>query len=337
MNSISVVIPLFNKRETIKRTINSVLFQTHNPLEIIVVNDGSNDDSPSVVQTFESPLIKIIHQKNSGVSAARNKGIREAKGELIAFLDADDIWKPEYLKTILKLRQKFPNAGAYATSYERVSNAGNFVLKVKNKKLPAPPWEGIIKNYFDINSSMPILCTDTMVVPKIIFERIGGFLENIHRGEDREMWVRIALDYNIAYSHYVGASYFRSFNSNTKVDTKYQYHSDASINTLNRAIDEGDLNNNLLPSIINYIDFLRINDARRAYVAHNDFKKAIELLWEVKPKTYKIFLLKFVWLSCFLMPVRVFVFVHKIKNNLRSLVSKKFFVKTTTISHYDKK
>jgi len=89
----SVVIPLYNKERSVKNTIESVLNQTFQDFEVIVVNDGSTDNSLEVVKSFNDERIRIINQKNSGVSSARNRGIKEAKYEWIAFLDADDLWE----------------------------------------------------------------------------------------------------------------------------------------------------------------------------------------------------------------------------------------------------
>ena len=105
---ISVVIPLYNKRTSVIRALNSVLSQTIQPEEIIVVNDGSTDGSEQLVNELNHPLVRLINQPNAGVSAARNRGIKEAKGDWIAFLDADDEWMPEYLETIKSLSEKYP-------------------------------------------------------------------------------------------------------------------------------------------------------------------------------------------------------------------------------------
>ena len=122
MNSnpaVSVVIPLLNKASHISRALDSVFAQTVQDFEIIVVEGGSTDNSPEIVRGFRDPRIRLILQdkKRPGVSAARNIGIHESRSEFIAFLDADDEWRPRFLETIIRLRQRFPDAGLYATSY----------------------------------------------------------------------------------------------------------------------------------------------------------------------------------------------------------------------------
>ena len=115
---ISVVIPLYNKCETIGRALESVFSQIVQPFEIIVVNDGSTDGSETLVKQINHPLIRIFNQTNSGVSAARNKGIEMAKGEWIAFLDADDEWRSEFLKTMQMLAFTYPQCHVVGSAYE---------------------------------------------------------------------------------------------------------------------------------------------------------------------------------------------------------------------------
>ncbi|MFA6873908.1 MAG: glycosyltransferase family A protein, partial [Bacteroidaceae bacterium] len=114
---ISVIIPLYNKERYIKRAICSVLNQSFGNFEIVVINDGSTDNSASIVESIDDTRIKLINQKNTGVSAARNKGIAESKYDFIAFLDADDEWKENHLAIIASLIEKYPLCGVFATSY----------------------------------------------------------------------------------------------------------------------------------------------------------------------------------------------------------------------------
>ena len=109
--TISVAIPLYNKRREIARTIQSVFDQTFQQFEILVIDDGSTDGGADIVAQIGDPRVRLIRQANAGVSAARNHAISEAKTELIAFLDADDEWKPGFLAAIWDLRERFPEAG----------------------------------------------------------------------------------------------------------------------------------------------------------------------------------------------------------------------------------
>ncbi|MDD4620294.1 MAG: glycosyltransferase family A protein [Methanosarcina sp.] len=205
--------PLYNKEPHVKRALYSVISQKVQDFEIVVVNDGSTDKSADIVKSFSDARIRLINQKNRGVSVARNRGIDEAKAELIAFLDADDEWMPNYLETILRLREKYPDAGLYATSLktEFIDN----VLMDKDKKLrKLIPDEGLILNYFKVNlkdvSHKDIFYTSSVTVPKKIFSEIGGFQTGFWWGEDIDMWGRIALKYPFAYSSQACAIYYQN-------------------------------------------------------------------------------------------------------------------------------
>lgn len=193
--------------------MDSVISQKVQDFEIVVVNDGSTDKSADIVKNFSDTRIRLINQKNAGVSVARNRGINEAKSELIAFLDADDEWMPNYLETILRLREKYPCAGLYATSLktEFIDN----VLMDKDEELrKLIPDEGLILNYFKVNlkdvSHKDIFYTSSVTVPKKIFSEIGGFQTDFWWGEDIDMWGRIALKYPFAYSSQVCAIYYQN-------------------------------------------------------------------------------------------------------------------------------
>lgn len=207
MQKVSVVIPLYNKELHIKRAIRSVLVQSIQNFEVIVVDDGSTDDSPEVVKGFKDPRIHLIQQENAGVSAARNKGIQESQTDFITFLDADDEWMPNFLETILRLREKYPKAGAYTTAYLMCTANGQLV-KPDYKAIPPAPWEGLLPNFFRVVSRTDHpFSASTMGIPKRVFFEIGRFSVGVWRGEDKDMWGRIALKYLIAFSWNVGAIY----------------------------------------------------------------------------------------------------------------------------------
>lgn len=202
MNShptVSVVIPLYNKAPDVERAIQSVRSQSMGDFEIVVVNDGSTDNGPSIVEKIDDPRIRLLHQSNAGVSAARNRGIEEARSELIAFLDADDEWMPEFLDTILRLRRNYPECDVFATGYVyRYDNGPDRVPVISG--LP-DGYEGVLENYFEVASrSDPPLWTSAVTVTRKAIRAVGGFPVGIISGEDLLTWARLAVDYRIAYA-----------------------------------------------------------------------------------------------------------------------------------------
>jgi hypothetical protein len=141
--------PLYNKEREVSTTIASILNQTFTDFELLVINDGSTDLSVQVVEKFDDPRISINNQENAGVSAARNTGVRLAQSELIVFIDADDLWHPDFLATIIALTNDYPQARWFATGYEIVHpETGRSLSTLKG---PAKNFRrGILPNYFGV-------------------------------------------------------------------------------------------------------------------------------------------------------------------------------------------
>lgn len=198
---ISVIIPLYNKEKYIARTLKSVLQQTYQDFEIVVVDDGSTDAGADVVKNINDSRIRLIVQQNSGVSAARNRGIQEANGEFVALLDADDEWKPEYLATQIMLVEQYPQCDVFATNYEFCDSKGN-VTPTIIRKLPFRSESGELTNYFEVAScSHPPICSISIMVRKDAIQKIGGFPLGIKSGEDLLTWARLAVNYKVAYAN----------------------------------------------------------------------------------------------------------------------------------------
>ena len=196
---ISIVIPLYNKEGQIANTLQSVFNQTFQDYEIVIVNDGSTDNSVEIVKQIKDSRIRLIEQSNQGVSMARNTGIRKANYDYIALLDADDEWKPTYLETQVDLINSFPECSVYACGYE--FKQGNTIKPLILRKIPFEGEKGILDNYFEVAShSHPPICSINIVVKKGAFLSIGGFPVGIKSGEDLLTWARLAVKYKIAYS-----------------------------------------------------------------------------------------------------------------------------------------
>ena len=196
---ISIVIPLYNKEASIGTAIASVMKQGYPDFEIVVVDDGSKDEGAKVVEAIQDNRIRLIRQENAGVSAARNKGIAEARCEWIAFLDADDEWKPTFLETVHRLSEKYKDCKVCACAYEHVDEEGN-VRNIRLNKIRFEGTTGRMDNYFEVAAhSDPPIWSSCVMIKKSALESIGGFPVGVAQGEDLLTWARLAAKYKIAY------------------------------------------------------------------------------------------------------------------------------------------
>lgn len=196
----SVVIPLYNKELSINNTICSVLNQTFGDFEIIIVNDGSTDNSENIVKKIGDDRVRLLNQKNQGVSAARNTGIQNAKYEWIAFLDGDDLWEKNHLEEIHKMMKIFPSEKIFVTSFE-FSDKRNMFKHPRNSTIFK------IEDYFKEAIKESLIWTSVVVINANCFESIGVFDEQLNRGEDLDLWSRLARQYAIIKSSIVTATY----------------------------------------------------------------------------------------------------------------------------------
>lgn len=197
---LSVIIPLYNKELSIKNTLLSVLNQSYQNFEIVIINDGSTDGSVDVVKTVKDKRVRLIHQKNQGVSAARNLGIKEANYEWIAFLDGDDLWEVNHLEEIIRMMNIFPNEKVYVTSFE-YSDKRKMYKHERNNSIFK------IENYFKEALKEDLIWTSIVVVHKECFKEVSGFNINLNRGEDLDLWARLAKKNSVIKSSKVTAVY----------------------------------------------------------------------------------------------------------------------------------
>ena len=191
----SVIIPLYNKAPYVAKAIESVLGQTYRDFEVIVIDDGSTDQSLEVAKTFENKSITIVSQSNSGVSTARNNGVKLAKYPYICFLDADDWWHPTFLEEMKRLITDFPDAGIYGSGYYIVKNGQERIAPIG---VPQGFEQGII-DYCEVYAKtlcMP-LTSISVVIPKHIFDEEKGFKSQLKFGEDFDLWIRITLKHKV--------------------------------------------------------------------------------------------------------------------------------------------
>lgn len=217
---ISVVIPLYNKEKSVVKTLESVFVQSYTNYEVIVVNDGSTDNSLKVIQELVPKLkygdnrIKILSQKNAGVSAARNRGIREAKGEYIALLDGDDIWDRAYLAEQIHLIQDYPQAVMWGVNTAFLRGNGCY----KWEQGLGDGFRGYVENYFG-TSHNDLFFSSAVVIRRKVFKEVGYFDERISSSEDLDMWYRIILHYPVAFYDKVLVYYNQNAENRVASDT----------------------------------------------------------------------------------------------------------------------
>lgn len=188
MPLVSVVIPVFNGEKTIEETIRSVLAQSLTDFEVLVIDDGSQDQTAAIVTSIKDSRIQLHHYPNKGLSASRNRGIHRAVGKYISFLDADDLWTPEKLEAQLQAMGDHPNATVayswtdYIDGNSRIFQAGSRVTangQVLERLL--------LRNFVESGSNILVL--------RSVFEQVGDFDETLKAAEDWDMLLRLAVDH----------------------------------------------------------------------------------------------------------------------------------------------
>ena len=265
----SVIIPLFNKEKFIEATLKSVLNQTFIDFEILIINDGSTDNSAQLIKGFDDPRIRYYYKENSGVSSARNDGIEKAQSNYISFIDADDYWYPDFLEEMYKIIQKHPEQKVFSAAIEietskKVIPASYSIIKTNDHE---------IVNYFTASYKETVICTSCAVFHKSIFEETGNFDIAIKSGQDTDLWIRIGMNFPIVFSWKILARYVYDENSLSK-----------NKNYLNKKInfskfEEHEKTN---PSLKKFLDLNRFSLAIKSkLIADNEnfslYHKAIDL------------------------------------------------------------
>ena len=199
MKLVSVIIPVYGVEAYIAATVQSVLEQTYEHFELLIVDDGSPDNSREICQQFNDPRIKIIEQPNQGVSAARNRGIEQAKGEFLAFLDGDDLWRPEKLNKHIEHLENSPKVGVSFSRFTFINEAGESLEISKISKIKGIKAQLIL-------CRNPVGNPSCVVIRRDVFETLNFqdeiykdtisdiyFDQNLSQFEDVELWLRIAL------------------------------------------------------------------------------------------------------------------------------------------------
>lgn len=196
---ISVIIPVYNKEAYLERAVECVRQQEYPDWEIIIVDDGSQDDSLAIARRLESPRIKVYAQENEGAGAARNAAMEKASGDVFAFLDADDIWHTHHLQALADVFSAFPDTGIASTRWTMLGGA----------QIGRDPDRGQVErvDYLQFMVRNPgYFCTITTAIRREAFHEAGG-MKLFKRGQDFEYWTRLGIKYPVAVNHALTAFY----------------------------------------------------------------------------------------------------------------------------------
>jgi glycosyltransferase involved in cell wall biosynthesis len=203
MSHVSVIIPVYKGAAFIALSIESVLAQSHLDLDLIIVNDGSPDNSVAVIQPyFADPRVKYIEQQNAGVAAARNTGIRAATGDYIALLDQDDLWLPDKLACQVEYLDKHPEIALVHSNIHFIGEAG--------ERIPDPEWAWVAPTYGQVLPELVQwnrICTCTVLLRKSVLEQVGLFRQELAPADDWDLWLRVAARHPIGFVDAVTACY----------------------------------------------------------------------------------------------------------------------------------
>jgi glycosyltransferase involved in cell wall biosynthesis len=185
---VSVIIPTFNRGWILKEAIDSVLAQDHKDYELIVVDDGSTDNTPQILESFGQDII-VLRQANKGVSAARNRGIASANGQLVAFLDSDDIWLPGKLSQQVDFFESTPDAVIHQTEEIWIRNGVRVNPKRRHRKRCGMIFEPSLK--------LCLISPSAVMIKKTLIDTVGLFDENLPACEDYDLWLRVCSRYPV--------------------------------------------------------------------------------------------------------------------------------------------
>lgn len=197
---VSIIIPTFNRSHTIRDCLNSVLAQTFQGFEVIIVDDFSDDweKTKEIVQTYDNRFKFLRLIKNSGISKARNEGFKYSSGQYLTFLDSDDLFMPKKLETQIKILDENTDAGmVYSDAYRMVNGKIDTKPDRYNRKVSSLP-EYVIKDFIEES----FIATMTVTVRRSIFEKVGMFDVDMELNEDDDLWLRIMIKYKVAFCEY---------------------------------------------------------------------------------------------------------------------------------------
>jgi len=263
--SISVIIPLYNKRAHIGRCLASIRAQTFTDYEIIIVDDGSTDDGAEIARGFLRDSDRLIQQENEGAAAARNRGIAVMRGQLAAFLDADDEWLPSHLTSLMELERRFPQAGLFSTGIALHGLGGFAICCSIDSREPQ-----LVPDYFTacLNEPDPVN-SSSCAIRREVFEVLGGQALGAHRGEDLELFARVCLRWPLALHPDISTIIHLIAQNRSEKVHKHIAGFPITVETLVEYLRNGDVPPPLTDSVRRYLRYCIMASLRNAMLSRD--------------------------------------------------------------------
>lgn len=307
----SIVIPLYNKEIFVSKTLESVFQQTFQNYELLLIDDCSTDASLNIAKRFIDLRLTIIkHKLNKGLSATRNTGIANCKGDWICLLDADDVWDKTYLKEIYDLIHKYPSAKIIGSDYYEMYSDDVIILPKHTISKHLKKHSFLVKDIFAANMGQPLLCQSSIVFHKTLTKNGPVFNETITFGEDIDFYVRYFSKYKVAYL-FEPLVYVKLDDPNQLTKSKLSLKKIPEFSSYNSYIDASNLEK--------YIDFKRYSFVLK-YKKEKSFKLADKLEKTINKKNLNT---KQRLLLC--LPYDLLILIDRFK---KFLLSKKIKVST---------
>ncbi len=228
MPLVSVVIPVYNGEKKIQETIDSILNQTFSDFEIVVINDGSIDSTIEIIEKVSDSRLRLFSYSNTGLAASRNRGLAQASGEFISFIDADDLWTADKLEAQLRALREYPQAAVAYSWTDYINESSQFLHSGRRITATGDVYEKLLVMNFLENGSNPLIRRQALTA-------VGGFDESLPAAEDWDLWLRLAARYQFVAVQSAQVLYRVSANS---MSTNLSRQEAASLQVIERAFSQ---------------------------------------------------------------------------------------------------
>ena len=304
----SIIIPAYNSAKFIKRSVGSVIKQTYEKYEAIIINDGSTDDTKSVIKQITDSRVRLINQENRGVSVARNRGLQEAQGQYICFLDSDDEYFDNHLEVLKNMIDQYPEKSFFSTRHcvSKIGNASEVEMPRVTNEI------AFYSNFVDeILKEPEKICTGSVCIHRSMFDKYGIFQAGVKLGEDTDMWKRVYVHSGVVFGDYVTVKVNRDGSEATKVYSR-RFEVDP-MNRMELFLNDATIANDVKDSLVVENEYIKLQVVRSNILVGRK-KKAWNKLKYVNKRLVPAKRI-LVTMVCFLVPESLLMFIMNQRNS----------------------